>query len=434
VHVRKPVVAQNGSATTNHPDAHCQERSNITEDRFHIMRVLLSHNFYKTDAPSGENSVFRNERSLLEERGVEVITYERENDDILDSGIRNKLTLARNLAWSKTSYTAIADIVRKFRPDIAHFHNTFPLISPSAYQACWEHGVPVVQTLHNYRLICPSGLLFRDNHPCQECVGRLPIPSLIHRCYRHSLPATAALFWTISRNRLRGVYADRVDRYIAPTRFVADTMAAGGIPAKRIEIKPHFLPRAPSPGTGQGNYAVYVGRLGAEKGLRTLLSAWKQMHGYTLKIAGDGALRDSLQQQVQTERLDVEFLGALSLDDVFRLVCEADFLIMPTESYEVFGLAVIEAYACGTPVLAARIGGLAEIVIDGKTGATFESGNSNDLANKASLLRNNRDALSKLRRGARSYFDDNFTADKNFTMLMSIYERAISDRLSRRRS
>jgi glycosyltransferase involved in cell wall biosynthesis len=211
-------------------------------------------------------------------------------------------------------------------------------------------------------------------------------------------------------------------------------MAAGGIPAKRIEIKPHFLPRAPSPGTGQGNYAVYVGRLGAEKGLHTLLSAWKQMRGYTLKIAGAGALRDSLQQQAQSECLDVEFLGALACDDVFRIVSDADFLIMPSEAYEVFGLAVIEAYACGTPVLAARIGGLAEIVIDGKTGATFESGNSNDLANKANFLRNDREALSRLRRGARSYFDDNFTADKNFTMLMGIYERAISDRFSRKQS
>jgi len=209
------------------------------------LKILLAHNFYRSAAPSGEDAVYRAERALLARAGHEIIAYERHNDTIDDSNLRKNIDLALSGAWSRHSYAEISALIRRARPDIAHFHNTFPLISPSAYAACRDNGVPVVQTLHNYRLICANGLLLRDGKPCESCVGTSLWPALRYRCYRGSLPATGAVVWMLARNRRRGTYRHLVDRYIALTRFAAGRLAAGGLPAERITVKPNFLDAPP---------------------------------------------------------------------------------------------------------------------------------------------------------------------------------------------
>ena len=166
------------------------------------MKILLCHNFLRSSSPSGEDAVYRNERSLLEAHGHELSVFERFNDHIDESTLMKRLKLGLDTAWSKQTYQELSKLIKGIQPDVVHFHNTFPMISPSAYVACHDNHVPVVQTLHNYRLICPNGLLLRNGHPCEDCVGTSLIPALWHRCYRGSLAATGAITWMLARHRV----------------------------------------------------------------------------------------------------------------------------------------------------------------------------------------------------------------------------------------
>lgn len=391
------------------------------------MKVLLAHDYYRSSAPSGEDAVFRNEHALLESNGVEVILFERFNDDIDTSTLGNRLRVALDGAWSKRTYRDLSELIRRQRPDIAHFHNTFPLISPSAYAACQDNGVPVVQTLHNYRFICPGALLMRDGLPCEACIGTSLLPALRYRCYRGSLSATGAQVWTIASNRWRGTYRNLVNRYIVLTKFAVEKLVAGGLPKERMVVKPNFLSDVPAAGKGGGGYAVYVGRLSEEKGVRTLLTAWQHVSGLTLKILGDGPLRVELEKMAGQQGLAVEFLGFRSRQEVLSFVGQAEFQVIPSECYEGFPLVVLEAFACGTPVLAARIGSLEEIVGDGKTGLQFEARNALDLAEKVNSIRSDRQRLAAFRQRARVCFEEEYTAAHNFAMLVKIYNETIRD-------
>lgn len=398
------------------------------------MKVLLAHDYYRSSAPSGEDAVFRNERVLLESKGIEVILFERFNDDIDDSTFGKRLGVALDGAWSKKIYRDLTEVIRREQPDVAHFHNTFPLISPSAYAACHDNGVPVVQTLHNYRFICPGALLMRDGKPCEDCIGTTLLPALRYRCYRGSLTATGALVWTIASNRWRGTYRNRVNRYIALTQFAAEKMIAGGLPENRMEVKPNFLPDAPAVGIGGGGFALYAGRLSVEKGIQTLVNAWKNIKGLQLKVLGDGVLREQLVAQVRRDGSGVEFLGFRPRQDILSLAAEAEMMVIPSECYEGFPMAVLEAYACGTPVVASRIGSLDEIVQEGETGMKFEAGNADDLVSKVNALHTDKALLMEMRHNARAVFDQNYTAEMNYSNVMGIYQRAIEDfDLSRRR-
>lgn len=391
------------------------------------MRILLAHNAYRSGAPSGEDGVFKNERSLLENHGHEVVTYERCNDEIDESELTKNLKLAWAGAWSRKSYSDIAQIIAEFKPDLAHFHNTFPLISPSAYGACQDHGVPVVQTLHNYRLICAGALLQRNGKPCEDCVGKSLLPALIHRCYRNSLPATGALVWMLARNRWNKTYHTLVNRYIALTKFSAERLIAGGLPGERIMIKPNFIPAPLEPGDGNGGYAVYVGRLSLEKGIHTLLKAWRNIKDFPLKVVGSGNEKDDLIKFSSQNNLRVEFLGLRPRDEVLKIVRHAEFMVIPSEWYEGFPMVVLEAYACGIPVVASRIGSLTEIIREGRTGLTFEPGNDKDLADKMKFLLSHPDILQEYRKNARALFDAEFYPERNYEILMDVYRAAIED-------
>jgi glycosyltransferase involved in cell wall biosynthesis len=386
------------------------------------LKILLAHNHYRSAAPSGEDAAFRGERALLERSGHEVIAFERHNDDIDESTLRRRWALALDGAWSRQSYDDVAALIRRRRPDVAHFHNTFPLISPSAYAACRDNGVPVVQTLHNYRLICANGLLLRDGRPCEACVGTSLLPALRYRCYRGSLPATGAVVWMLARNRWRGTYRHLVDRYIALTNFAAGRLVAGGLPAERMTVKPNFLD-APSVGAeARENFAVYVGRLSAEKGVRTLLNAWRHVPSLPLKIVGDGPLRAELADTAARHGLAVEVLGQRPRDDVLRLVRRAALQIVPSEWYEGFPMVILEAFASATPVVAARLGSLAEIVEHERTGLLFSPGDAADLAAKVQALANSPARLD-YGRAARAVFERNYTPERNLAQLMDIYRQ-----------
>jgi glycosyltransferase involved in cell wall biosynthesis len=391
------------------------------------MKIMLIHNYYRSSAPSGEDAVAGNERNLLEENGVEIIPYEKFNDDLNDSSFLKRARIGLDYAWSRNTYDEVSKLLGRARPDVAHIHSVHPQISPSVYAACQEAGVPVVHTLHNYRYICPGALLQRNGKPCEECVGKLPFNALRYRCYRGSLAASGSLVWMIAYNRWRGTFNKRVNRYIALTEFAASRLAAGGLPANRIEIKPNFLPVIPTAGRQRQNYAVYVGRLTEEKGVRTLLSAWSYVTGLQLKIIGDGKLRSELEQYARESGVDAEFMGARSKDEVLSMVGSAALQVVPSEWYEGFPMVILEAYACATPVIASRIGSLAEIVHDGETGFHFEPGNPTDLALKVNELTAKPDLASRLGMRAREIFMERYTPEQNFKQLMGIYQRARDD-------
>ena len=391
------------------------------------MKILLAHNFYRSSAPSGEDAVYRNERALLEKH-FDVVRFEKRNDDLDDSTLAKKLRLALDGAWSRQTYRELTDLIQREKPDVAHFHNTFPQITPAAWSACRDQGVPVVQTLHNFRYICPGALLQRDSQPCERCLDGSLANALRYRCYRDSLSASAAQAWTIMRNRMNGSFRNKVNRYLALTEFAAGRMVTGGLPEDRITIKPNFLPVAPEPGVGDGGYVVYTGRLSVEKGVKTLLEAWRGIkQPPRLLLMGDGPLRSELENYVSEHQVNAEFLGYCDADTVISTVRGASFQVIPSEWYEGFPMVVLEAYACGTPVLAARIGSLDEVVRENVTGFKFQPGNVYDLSDKIKQILSDSARLKDLRRSVRKTFDSHYTAEQNLVAITDIYRTVIAE-------
>jgi glycosyltransferase involved in cell wall biosynthesis len=403
------------------------------------MKVLLVHNRYRTSAPSGEDSAVRNEQRMLEKRGVSVVAFDRCNDDIDQSSVAARAAAAANTVWSRRSRRELRAAVRRVRPDVVHVHNTFAMLSPSVYGACKAEGVPVVQTLHNFRFFCPSALFLRDGKPCEDCVDRSLLQSVRHRCYRGSAGATATLAAMLSLHRAMGTYANDIDRYITLTEFGRSKAIKGGIAAHKLIVKPNFVPDPPpmgiaapiraaaAPGAA-GRYVVYVGRLLEGKGAETLVAAWRQLPSVRLMVVGDGALRAELEATARRERLNVEFTGVQRRDAVMKTIANAEILIMPSVCYETFGLAIAEAFACGTPVLASRIGSLNELIDEGVTGRKFTAGDHEDLARVVRAMLADELALRRMRAAARAYFETHLTEDKNFSQLMRIYSDVIAEK------
>jgi glycosyltransferase involved in cell wall biosynthesis len=386
------------------------------------MKVLLSHNLYQQ--PGGEDQVFESEGALLEQFGHRVVRHTSHNDEL--EGMSPPALAAATL-WNRAKYRELRALVRRERPDVVHFHNTFPLVSPAAYHAARAEGVPVVQTLHNYRLICPGATLMREGRTCEDCVGRAaPWRGVARACYRGSRAASGAAALMLTAHRAMRTWARAVNVYVALTEFARGKFVAGGLPARKIVVKSNFVEAGVVPGGGRGDFALFVGRLSPEKGVGTLLRAWRSLPDVPLKVVGDGPLLDEVRA-VARERpggVNVEALGRLPRREVFGLMRRARFLVFPSEWYEGFPLTIAEAFACGTPVVASRLGAMAEIVEDGRTGLLFSPGDSEDLAAKARRAWEHEAEAEEMRRGARREYEEKYTAERNYHALMGIYERA----------
>jgi glycosyltransferase involved in cell wall biosynthesis len=389
------------------------------------VRILVAHNAYQHRG--GEDAVVEAEARLLAEHGHAVIRYQRNNDELRNGG-GFSLRAGFEAVWASRSYREVEALIAKEKPDVAHFHNTLALISPSAYYACHEQGVPVVQTLHNYRLLCPSATLMRVGRVCEACLGRsVPWPGMVHACYRDSRAATAAVAGMLAVHRAIGTWRGKVDVYVALTEFARRKFIEGGLPAERIVVKPNFV--SPDPGLKQGacEYALYVGRLTEEKGPRVLLKAWARLDGHVpLRIVGDGPLREELTGQVGAMGLTgTELLGLVSSEKIAGLLHGARFLVFPSVWYEGFPLTIAEAFACGVPVIASRLGSVAEIVADGKTGLHFTAGDDADLAAKVEWAWTHPNEMEGMGRAARREFEEKYTSAANCKRLMEIYELAM---------
>lgn len=384
------------------------------------LRILLAHNAYQQ--PGGEDAVFAAETSLLKRYGHPVFLLHESNHRVADF---SRVGLALNTFWSRPAYRAVRRMVSAHRPDVAHFHNTFMMLSPSVYYACKEAGVPVVQTLHNYRLLCPSALLYRDGRVCEACAGRaFAWPGVRHACYRGSAAATAVTAGMLAGHRLLGTWRGVVDRYIAGTEFARRKVIAAGLPAEKVVVKPNFLAADPGPGEHDGGYCLFVGRLSEEKGVRTLLAAWRLLGGKVpLKIAGDGPLAPEVAAAA-AEQPSVEWVGRRSKEEVFALMKGALLLILPSVCYEGFPMVIVEAFATGLPVVSSRLGGMAEAVTDGHTGLHCEPGDAEALAATVERAVASVAQVREMGRNARAEFAARYTAERNYQQLLAIYEAA----------
>jgi len=383
------------------------------------MRILTIHNRYQIRG--GEDECHEAEVSLLREMGHQVEVYEESNDHVAALG---NLDLSAKTIYSQAAYQTVRRRLTERPCDVVHVQNFFPIISPSVYYAAKAEGVPVVQTLHNYRLLCPNALFFRDGHVCEDCLGKfIPYPAILHSCYRESQVASGGVATMLTVHRAMSTWTKMIDLYIALTEFARQKFIAGGLPAEKIMVKPNFVSPDPGFDNGCGGYALFVGRLSVEKGLDTLLAAWENLGTQIpLKIVGDGPLAD--QVEAATKRLShVEWLGRRPMAQVHALMGEAKFLVFPSKWYETFGRVAIEAFAKGTPVIAANIGAVAELVDSGRTGLHFRSGDAEDLTAKVEWVMANPASLAHMRRESRAEFEAKYTADKNYQKLMEIYTK-----------
>ncbi len=387
------------------------------------MKVLIAHNYYQQ--PGGEDIVFEAEARLLSGHGHDVLTFRENNRNIRPDSFLQSLKVAGQTIWSQSSYNELAKLLRQHRPDVVHFHNTFPRISPSAYYACREMRVPVVQTLHNYRVVCPAATLFRDGRVCEECVHHSLLRSVRYGCYRQSRPATAAVAAMLAVHRQRATWDRMVDCYIVLTEFARQKLAAAGLPQSKLTVKPNFLEDRSSSGAHSGNYALFAGRLTPEKGLATLLEAWSKVRSGPLWIAGDGPLQPLLHSKAPD---DIKYLGWKPRNEITELMKSARFLVFPSQWYEGFPMTIVEAYACGTPVVASALGSMREIVDDGLTGLHFIPGNADDLARKVAWAWSHPREMQQMGINARQKFEANYTAEKNVAMLTAIYESVAGNR------
>ena len=394
------------------------------------MKVLMLHNRYRERG--GEDYSSAAEANLLQSMGVESHFHCVDNRDVQSFGV----SAAINAIWSRDAADDISKLIADRGFDLVHVQNFFPQFSPSVHWAAKRAGAAVVQTLRNYRLACINGQFFRDGRICEDCLGRSPLRGVVHRCYRDSLAGSSIVAAMLTTHRMLGTWSTRVDRFIAPSRFTREKMIETGLPPEKIDVKPNFLPSAPAhPGTGGGGYFAYVGRLSKEKGIQTLIDAWKSIppSGPGLKLVGTGPLEPLLKAAAESMP-NVQMMGARTPEEVLSILADAHALIFPSEWYETFGRVAMEAYSVGTPLIASDVGAVAEIVDDGVTGFRFRAGSASDLTEKVQLLLNDRGRLEYMRTAARAAFMNRYTAAENGRLLLDIYRRALEESSSRRPS
>jgi glycosyltransferase involved in cell wall biosynthesis len=384
------------------------------------MKALLVHNSYQK--PGGEDHVFALESDLLRRHGHTVVTYHVHNDRLKD---KNAPSLFVDTIWNREEYRGIRNLIQQERPEILHAHNTFPLISPSVYYAAEQEGVPVVQTLHNYRLLCPAATLFRAGRVCQDCLGTAtPWPSVLHACYRESRPATGTTAAMITIHKALQTWKKKITVYIALTEFARSKFIEGGLPADKVVVKPNFVSPDSGLGKGDGGYALFVGRLTPEKGIGTLLEAWSKIGSkFPLEIIGDGPMAPEVAKAA-SEGSGIRWLGWLPRERALARMKQASVLIVPSTWYEAFGMVIIEAFSMGLPVIASKIGAMSALIDHGRTGLHFVAGDGLDLAAQVQHFRDRFERGDYMRGQARLEFEAKYTGELNYRQLIQIYHRA----------
>ncbi len=380
------------------------------------MRILVAHNQYHYRG--GEDTVVDAEVALLRRHGHQVEVYRRDNAELSHMDV---LQTARATLWSRRTLDELDRIVERFAPDLIHAHNIFPLISPSLYAGAHRHRLPVVQTLHNFRLVCPQAMLVRDGRSCTACVGRLPWRGMLHRCYRQSLVQTSAVAAMLVLHRLRRTWQRDVTRYIVLNQMCRDLFAAGGLPMEKLVIKPNFVVAYGQPSWAERSGGLFIGRLSDEKGLHVLAQAMQQLPGQRIAVYGKGPL-----QAMVMDAAGLDYRGFQTPDVLARRMQSASYLVMPSTGVESFGLVAVEAFACGTPVIASRQGGMLELVVHGKTGLLVAPGDAKELAQAIAFAEQHPERMREMGRAAWQTYLAHYTPEHNYEQLMRIYQQAIA--------
>jgi glycosyltransferase involved in cell wall biosynthesis len=395
------------------------------------MKILFVHNFYPV-VGGGEDSVVEEEHSMLVQAGHTVVPFYMYTKE---RGWLDFAFSALCLLWNPTAYRRMRKTLRAEQPDVVHCHNLFPLISPSVYWACSREGVRVVQTLHNYRLVCANGLFLRDGKACEDCSGKaFGWPAIRHRCYRESFIGSVMLVMLQWIHRRIGTWKDKIDRYITLTDFAKSRFVESGVlPAAKVVVKPNFIgdPLVPGERVEKKQQAMFIGRLWPEKGCHVLVEAWVKavgrmpgLSGYELLVIGDGPERERVESLCsgRPAEYSIRFAGAVPRADVLDELKASRFLVLSSICYEGFPMTIVEAFACGTPVISAELGGMLSIIDDGKTGLFFEVSNPDRLADKIIWAVKHEAEMEAMGRNARAEYEAKYTLKKNCDQLLEIYQ------------
>jgi len=391
------------------------------------MNILSVHNRYIFRGGEDESSELENE--LLRAHGHKVFEQLADNHDIDE---RVLVGVGLRSIWNPASYSAIRKLIRDNRIDLVKIDNFFPQISAAIFWAASAEKVPAVLTLHNFRLLCPGATFYRDGKCCEDCLGKaVPWPGILHGCYRDSRLMTIGPAAMSSTHRLLGTWQNRVAAYVALGEFSRDKFIQGGLPKEKIFIKPNFVTDT-GVGAGDGNYALFVGRLSPEKGVDVLLKAWKRIgNRLKLKIIGVGPLEDEVRAFVAAEP-GVEYLGRLPLDQTYEAMGRALTLIFPSTCYETFGRTVAEAFSKGTPVIASNLGTMPSMITPLQSGLLFEPSNESSLVEKVEWMIAHQDEWRAMRLTARQKYEQLYTPERNYEMMIDIYAKASAQTAGKR--
>jgi glycosyltransferase involved in cell wall biosynthesis len=383
------------------------------------VKVLQFHNEYVF--PGGEDTVATSEAAMLRSFGHDVIEYRRSNKELAAAGpFYRSWFYLQNIYFSNAVYSQVRALIKKEKPDVAHFHNSFFMIGPAAYEACFDAGIPVVQSLHNYRFLCAAATFYRHGRVCEECLSRGRQAGIRHGCWHGSMLSTWFLTRVIREYEKKGILR-RISRFIASSDFSRRKFLEAGWDAGRMVVKPNFLDTDPGCGPFQGRHVLYAGTLQPYKGVATLLKAWgSRSWPMPLKIVGTGPLEQELRA---LGIRNVEWLGQRSSGEVLSFMKDALCVVVPSECYENFPRVIIEAYACGVPVVASRLGAMAELVQEGKTGRLFGVGQSAELASVIADLVSKPSLAAQMGSAARRLFEERYTENVNYHQLLRVYQQ-----------
>jgi glycosyltransferase involved in cell wall biosynthesis len=393
------------------------------------MKILLAHNSYQQQG--GEDSVVKAEVELLRSHANEVMVYRRNNLEIKRSSL---FSSAVSTIWSRRTSDELGLLCDTFQPDIIHAHNTFPLISPSLYWLASKRKIPIVQTLHNFRLLCPQAMFLRKGVACEDCLGKVPWRAVTRRCYHSSALQSALIANMLMTHRAAGTYQNRVSAFIAMNGFCRKKFIAGGLPAERIHIKPNFVEASHTPNWEDRRDGLFIGRLSEEKGIAVLIAAaallsasnTRAIESLRIKIVGIGPLSPQVGQAFKDD-----YLALKNREEIFSLLHKTLFLVVPSTCYENFPLVVAEAFSCGVPVIASRHGSLADIVNDGVNGLLFHPGDAADLAGKIAWAQANPEKMQAMGRAAYQEYLAKYSPAVNYRIMTDIYRHALVTQGSR---
>lgn len=391
------------------------------------MRIAIFHNRYVYRG--GEDSVVDTEAELLRKSGHDVRLFTVDNRDAIEGSPLGAVRAGLHARWNPEIHRRVGEFASRESIEVGHVHNFFPLLSPAVHAALSERGIPVVQTLHNYRLLCANGMFLRQERACEDCVVRGPWNAVRHGCYRGSRLQTAVWADHTATHRRRRTWQDHVDCFTVPSAFAREKLLAADLPPERVVVKPNSVPDPGAPPTpGQG--AVFVGRLAREKGVHLLIEAWREMSGTSLNIVGTGPEEARLRAQAAGVA-GVRFLGELDGGGVISAVQAAAFTVVPSIWYENFPVSLAEAMACGRPSVAASPSALDEFVEHGRTGLRFQSGSICSLAAACAEMIRDPARTTSMGREARSDYEDRLTPEACTKALLDVYAQAAVVRSAR---